>query len=84
MGGLAIWRAVWAILEGGCDYILGAFANFSKQAPTVENMNPQRRDYSGSFLINSYVYRLINMLILAHYEFSDLQRRDYLVQVIRG
>ena len=44
--------------------------------PTVENMNLQRRDYSGSSLINSYVYMLINLLILVHYEFSDPQRRD--------
>ena len=37
-----------------------------------ENMNPQRKDSSGSSLINSYVYMLIILLILAHHEFSDL------------
>ena len=55
----------------------GSLSNFEFwMAATVENMNPQRRDYSGSSLINSYVYMLINLLILAHYEFSDPQRRD--------
>ena len=35
-GGLAIWKAVCAILEGGLDQIVGTFANFSKQDSSLQ------------------------------------------------
>ena len=46
----------------GCQ--CGNFKHKNWNTTTVENMNPQCRDYSGSSLINSYVYKLINLLIL--------------------